>query len=94
MLAGTGKRNLLLAFMVVTTLLSMFICNTATCAMMVPLVTVILDQLYPDTNNNDSNKGSSQRERIMFYLAVGYAANIGGTATVTAEETNLIIMVT
>ena len=35
MLAGTGRRSLLAAFMLITTLLSMFICNTATCAMMV-----------------------------------------------------------
>ena len=94
MLAGTGKRSLLLAFMIVTTLLSMFICNTATCAMMVPILTVVLDQLYPDTTQEkQKNKPCQVRERTMFYLAVAYCANIGGTGTVTAEETNLIIMV-
>ena len=53
--------------------------------MIVPILTVVLDQLYTD-------KGPT-REKIMFYLAVGYCANIGGTGTVTAEETNLILMV-
>ena len=36
---------------------------------------------------------SQDRERLMFYLAVAYCANIGGTGTLTAEETNIIIMV-
>ena len=85
LLAGTGMKSLLLAFMLVTTALSMFICNTATCAMIVPILTVVLDQLYTD-------KGLT-REKTVFYLAVAYCANIGGTGTVTAEETNLILMV-
>ena len=90
MLAGTGRRSLLAAFMVITTLLSMFICNTATCAMMIPILTVVLDQLYQDTGPGG---GNVKLERIMFFLAVGYCANIGGTGTLTAEETNIIIMV-
>ena len=77
----------MLAIMLVTTFLSMFICNTATCAMIVPILTVVLDQLY-----SDSDKGPD-RQKIMFYLAVAYCANIGGIGTVTAEETNLILMV-
>ena len=88
MFAGTGKRSLLFAFMLVTTFLSMFICNTATCAMMVPILTVVMDQLYSGLQETQNYK-----ERFMFYLAVGYCANIGGTGTLTAEETNIIIMV-
>ena len=97
MLAGTGRRSLLAAFMLITTVLSMFICNTATCAMMIPILTVVLDQLYQETGDPSSRTGpgggSVKLERIMFFLAVGYCANIGGTGTLTAEETNIIIMV-
>ena len=92
MLAGTGRRSLLAAFMLITTLLSMFICNTATCAMMIPILTVVLDQLYQDSGDSGPG-GNVKLERIMFFLAVGYCANIGGTGTLTAEETNIIIMV-
>ena len=59
---------MLLAFMLVTTFLSMFICNTATCAMIVPILTVVLDQLYTDK--------VLTREKIVFYLAVAYCANV------------------
>ena len=97
MLAGTGRRSLLAAFMLITTVLSMFICNTATCAMMIPILTVVLDQLYQDTGDPSAKTGPGggnvKLERIMFFLAVGYCANIGGTGTLTAEETNIIIMV-
>ena len=53
--------------------------------MIVPILSVVLDQLYTE-------KGLT-REKTVFYLAVAYCANIGGTGTVTAEETNLILMV-
>ena len=86
-MAGTSRRSLLLAFMLTTTFLSMFICNTATTAMMIPILGVVLDQLHTDTG------GDKRGERYMFYLAVAYCANIGGTGTLTAEETNIIIMV-
>ena len=39
-LTGTGKKSLLLSFMFITATLSMFICNTATTAMMIPILTV------------------------------------------------------
>ena len=88
--------------------------------MKVPILTVVLDQLYTSetTANNGPGGGDVKLERIMFFLAVrntptnfifkifryiflffiniiqvGYCANIGGTGTLTAEETNIIIMV-
>jgi len=86
-LSGAGKKSLLLSFMLVTTFLSFFICNTATCAMMIPILIVVLDQVYIDA---DPNKRSY--EMYMFFLGIGYCANIGGTGTIAAEETNIIIM--
>ena len=55
---------------------------------MIPILTVVMDQLYTGQEETKNFK-----ERFMFYLAVGYCANIGGTGTLTAEETNIIIMV-
>ena len=53
--------------------------------------------LYCTVQDQEVEEGGGQqsgdRERLMFYLAVAYCANIGGTGTLTAEETNIIIMV-
>ena len=56
---------------------------------MVPILTVVMDQFYSGLQEETGK----YKERFMFYLAVGYCANIGGTGTLTAEETNIIIMV-
>ncbi|XP_015907635.1 Na(+)/citrate cotransporter isoform X2 [Parasteatoda tepidariorum] len=45
LLIGTGPRWLMLGFMVTTMFLSMWISNTATTAMMVPIVDAVLDEL-------------------------------------------------
>ena len=103
MATGTGKKSLLFSFMFITTLLSMFICNTATTAMIIPILQVVLDQIYPkpssqEKDETDSKKNkqdkiatSHNQEKIMFYLAIGYSANIGGTGTLTASAPNVIL---
>ncbi len=45
---GTSPRRLMLGFMIPTAFLSMWISNTATTAMMVPIVDAVLSQLERD----------------------------------------------
>lgn len=48
LLIGTSPRKLMLGFMLPTMFLSMWISNTATTAMMVPIVDAVLSQLEQD----------------------------------------------
>ena len=67
---GKKSENILLGFMLVTALFSMFISNTATTAMMLTFLTPVFKQLP------EAGKG-----RIAMALSVPIAANLGGMGT-------------
>ncbi|XP_035864667.1 solute carrier family 13 member 5-like [Sander lucioperca] len=62
LLVGVRPALLMLGFMGVTAFLSMWISNTATTAMMVPIVQAILDQLHGNVDLEPSSK--SQRQSV------------------------------
>ncbi|MEO0883489.1 MAG: SLC13 family permease [Pseudomonadota bacterium] len=77
---GGGQRGLVLGFMVATAGLSMWISNTATTLMMVPIAlsaAAALDE-------------QDRRFAVALLLGVCYAASIGGVATPIGTPTNLI----
>ncbi|WP_067867565.1 SLC13 family permease [Neptuniibacter marinus] len=70
-----------LLIFIVTALLSMWISNTATTAMMLPLVLGILRQLDPIKERNTY---------VFMLLGVAYCASIGGIATLVGSPPNAI----
>lgn len=62
----TTSLRLMLGFMGVTAFLSMWISNTATTAMMVPIVQAILDQLNCNVDAEPSSK--SQRKSVVLHM--------------------------
>ncbi|GFT97985.1 hypothetical protein NPIL_21361 [Nephila pilipes] len=56
LIIGTGARWLMLGFMTTTMFLSMWISNTATTAMMVPIVDAVLDELQKEEKKNLKNE--------------------------------------
>ena len=83
LLAPFGKKssNVLLGFIVITGLFSMFISNTATAAMMLAFLTPVFRQLPPE------GKG-----RIALTLSIPIAANIGGMGTPIGTPPNAIAL--
>ncbi|MEM9226050.1 MAG: SLC13 family permease, partial [Pseudomonadota bacterium] len=79
-IVGMSPRRLVLGFMVATALLSMWISNTATTLMMVPIALSAAAALGDD-------KG---RFIVATMLGICYAASIGGVATPIGTPTNLI----
>ena len=78
---GTQSRYVLLGFLVVTAVFSMFLSNTATAAMMLTFLTPVLKALPAD------GKG-----RIGLALAIPVAANVGGMGTPIGTPPNAIAL--
>ena len=87
-LIGTNVVNLILGFMVATAFMSMWISNTATTVMMLPIGMAIVALLKdnPDTIEN---------ENLIFgkalMLAIAYSATIGGMSTLIGTPPNLVL---
>ena len=84
---GASPRKLLIGFMVPTALLSMFISNTATTAMMVPIVEAVLEEIEDTTENKDEKQS---KIRPMLCMSVCMSANVGGTGTIIGTGPNLV----
>ena len=80
--AGRNGRRIVLALMVATAVLSMWISNTATAAMMYPIA-MALGQLFGEGPPAD-------RIRTSLFLGLAYAASIGGMGTLIGTPPNLI----
>lgn len=78
---GTKSENVLLAFILITGLFSMFISNTATAALMITILTPVLKTLPKD------GKG-----RIALALAIPAGANLGGLGTPIGTPPNAIAL--
>ena len=78
---GTKDHQLLAGFMLATAFMSMWISNTATAIMMLPIASSVIAILEPQ-----------QREKLArpILLSVAWAANIGGMATLIGTPPNMI----
>ncbi|MEO9805603.1 MAG: SLC13 family permease [Reichenbachiella sp.] len=78
-LLGSNPRQLILGFMIATGFLSMWISNTATTLMMIPIGISVITNLKED-----------KRFSKALPLAIAYSASIGGMATLIGTPPNIV----
>lgn len=84
MITGSKPASILLGFMIATAFLSMWISNTATAMMMIPILIAVIGKL--EENNR---KEAISRYSIGLLLGVAYSASIGGVSTLVGTPPNL-----
>ncbi len=80
---GAGPGRILLGFMSATAFLSMWISNTATAMMMLPIAMSVIGQM------EGTEEGQKFRYSTGLLLGIAYSASIGGVATLVGTPPNL-----
>ncbi len=88
-LTGTNMHQIILGFMLATAFLSMWISNTATSVMMLPIGIAIVQQFqHVLRSERGQEEGDKFAQALM--LGIAYAASIGGISTLVGSPTNLV----
>jgi sodium-dependent dicarboxylate transporter 2/3/5 len=83
-IVGTSASRTVLGFMLATAFLSMWISNTATAMMMLPIGLAVIASRH---ENGDEGNGFG----VSLMLGIAYAASIGGVATLIGTPPNAIL---
>ncbi|EDP96155.1 DASS family sodium-coupled anion symporter [Kordia algicida OT-1] len=87
-LTGTSPNKIILGFMLATAFLSMWISNTATTVVMLPIAYSVIELLINDAD------GFTKKDRnfaLSIMLGIAYAANVGGIATLIGTPPNIVL---
>lgn len=90
-ITGTSGNGIILGFMLATAFISMWISNTATAMMMLPIALSVIKLLK--SSDEDKLHELPKRERnfaMGLLLMVGYAATLGGLSTIIGTPPNVV----
>ena len=85
MFVGVSPGRILLGFMFATWFLSMWISNTATTMMMIPIILSIIVSLEESIGRKSISSYATG-----LFLAIAYTASVGGMSTLVGTPTNLV----
>jgi sodium-dependent dicarboxylate transporter 2/3/5 len=94
---GSTPSRLALGFMIATTFLSMWISNTATTMMMLPVALAVIDQL-PGLAEVEGKRDAATQElvkrsfSVILLLTIAYSASVGGIGTIIGSPTNVAFL--
>lgn len=88
---GTSGNGIILGFMIATAFISMWISNTATAMMMLPIALSVIHLLKSKEDLKPHELPKRERNfAIGLLLMVGYAATLGGLATIIGTPPNVV----
>lgn len=88
-ITGTTPNKVVLGFMIATAALSMWISNTATAVVMLPIAMSVIGLLV---NDADGFTKSDRNFALSVMLGIAFAANAGGVATVIGTPPNSVMI--
>ena len=92
---GVSPNRIILGFMLATALLSMWISNTATAMMMLPIGMAVISQVELLQSSDQSSSRDEVKLKsnfgICLMLSIAYSASIGGVATLIGTPPNAIL---
>lgn len=83
--SGVKSTSIIFGFMLASALLSMFVSNTATAIMMLPIAISILDL------TKDATEYERRNFQIVLILGIAYGCNIGGMGTLIGSPPNALL---
>jgi sodium-dependent dicarboxylate transporter 2/3/5 len=92
-ITGTSGNGIILGFLIATGGISMWISNTATAMMMLPMAMSVVNLLkkHPDQQIHQFDK-AERNFALGLMLVVGYAATLGGMATIIGTPPNVVFV--
>ncbi|MGK0365346.1 MAG: sodium-dependent dicarboxylate transporter 2/3/5 [Saprospiraceae bacterium] len=87
-LTGTNANGVVLGFMLATALMSMWISNTASTVVMLPIAASVIKLLIDDADGFTKN---DKNFALSIMLGIAFSANIGGTATLIGTPPNSVM---
>lgn len=87
---GSSDNGIIIGFIIATTFLSMWISNTATTVMMLPIAMSVIQFLQD--NLDEKNKKGIPALAAVLYLSLAYSASIGGIMTPIGTPPNVVYL--
>ena len=88
-LTGTTPKKVVLGFMIATGLLSMWISNTASTVVMLPIALSVIQLLIDDEDGFTKN---DKNFAVSVMLGIAFSANAGGIATIIGTPPNSVLI--
>jgi len=86
---GTRPRSIVIGFILASAFLSMWVSNTATALMMLPIGLSIID--FARDRLEDRGEALSPHFGLVLILSIAYACNVGGTGTLIGTPPNALL---